>query len=371
MGAWLPPSTGLRRTDVWNALVALSGQPIPLDGGSVSFALTELPPGDAWCLGLIPRGLDVTLLVHVRVYPFRQRHEVELDVADLSALPSGLHEAMYQGIVSALAASVWPGQAEALQIGEQNVRTAFPAFAASTVQWFSVEVSGADGLAIELDLGAERADLLRLIGDRLPAGSPAQLQLADRINVSADITLGSISLTFADLAALEPGAVVVLAEQDPSIVQLRIEKQLLDLEKTDDGWRCTKTLAVDGFPARARRYNQDWGRGMNDDANTDGPGDEAGDPVGLDAATGVDSLSPDALGVTIDFDIGRLSVPLSALAQWQAGTIVDLDPPALADGVAVTIRANGNAVGMGDLVRIDDRIAVRITRFFLHRRAKP
>ncbi|MGQ3278312.1 MAG: hypothetical protein ACT6WE_17375, partial [Shinella sp.] len=227
---WLPPRAGLGSTDVWNALVALSGQPIPLDGGSVSFALADPPPGDAWCLELIPRGSDVTLLAHVRVYPFRQRHEVELDVADLPSLPAGLREAMYQGVVSALAASVSPGQPGALHIGEQNVLTAFAAFATSTVQWFSVQVTGRDGLTIDLDLGVDRAGLLRLIGDRLPPGSAAHLQLAERIMVPADITLGSISLTFGELAALEPGAVVVLAERDPLTHQVRLEERVLDLQ---------------------------------------------------------------------------------------------------------------------------------------------
>lgn len=369
MGPWLPPRAGLRSIDAWNALVALSGRPIPLDGGSVSFTLAEPPPGDAWCLRLIPRGLDAILLAHVRSYPFRQRHEVELDAADLPSLPSGLHEAMYQGIVSALAATVLPAQPGALRIGEQNVLTAFPDFAASTVQWFAVRVTGQDGLTTDLDLGADRADLLRLIGDRLPSGSAAQTQLTERIMVPADITLGSISLTFGELATLEPGAIVVLAERDSSMHQVRIEERVLDLQQTDDGWRCAGMQALNGFPARVRLYNQDWGRGMNDDANTDeldhDPGVSVGstEPAGPDVET--DSFCRDDLRITIDFDIGRTSVPLSALLQWQAGTIVDLDPPALADGVAVTIRANGDVVGAGDLVRLDDRIAVRVTRFLL------
>jgi len=35
--------------------------------------------------------------------------------------------------------------------------------------------------------------------------------------------------------------------------------------------------------------------------------------------------------------------------------------------VEVTIRANGDVIGSGDLVRIDHRVAVRITRLFLRR----
>jgi flagellar motor switch/type III secretory pathway protein FliN len=115
---------------------------------------------------------------------------------------------------------------------------------------------------------------------------------------------------------------------------------------------------------------------MSDDAIAQGQ-DQTTDPdlpeaeteaaqVAVEALQADDAgISVDALRLTIDFDIGRKSVPLAALSQWQNGTIVDLEPPALADGVAVTIRCNGDVVGTGDLVRIDDRIAVRVTRFLL------
>lgn len=361
---WLPPRSGLHSTDVWNALVALSGQAIALEGASSSFTLTDAPRADAWCLALTPRGTDATLLAHIRSYPFQQRHDVELNTADIALLPSGLHEALYQGIVSDLSSSIAPTQPDFLQLSAQNVLTAFKDFSTSTIQWFALEVTGADGLTIALDLGADRSVLLHLVGARLPEGSPARSQLAEHIHVPADITLGSISLTFAELATLEPGAVVVLAERDPATVQLRLQQQVLDLARGEDGWRCVRSQPLQDFAARVRLYNHHEGQGMSDDVNEVGldPALPVSDNT-HEAAAETEVSSVDALRVTIDFDIGRLSVPLAALSQWQAGTLVDLDPPALADGVAVTIRANGDAVGTGDLVRIDDRIAVRITRF--------
>ncbi|WP_378940852.1 FliM/FliN family flagellar motor switch protein [Mesorhizobium sp. ANAO-SY3R2] len=366
---WLPPQVGLDRTGLWNALVALSDQAIALEGASLAFTLTDAPRGDAWCLAFHPRSLDAPFLVHVRNFPFRERLGLELDVADFPSLPAGLHEAMYQGIALALAETVLPGQPDMLRLEKQNVLAAFKDFAGSNVQWFAVQVTGEDGLAIDLDLGADRKSLLRLVGDRLPLGSVAQRQLAQQIHVPAYITLGSISLTFGELALLESGAVVVMAKRSPSTMLVRIQDHLLDVAMVDDGWRCVDMQPLNDFPARVRHYAHDGGRGMSDDATEEELG-HAPDPDATEVETqrvpgGTEGISVETLRLTIDFDIGRKSVPLADFSQWQMGTIVDLDMPVLSDGVAVTIRANGDVVGTGDLVRIDDRIAVRITRFLL------
>jgi flagellar motor switch/type III secretory pathway protein FliN len=68
------------------------------------------------------------------------------------------------------------------------------------------------------------------------------------------------------------------------------------------------------------------------------------------------------LGVIIDFDLGRMTVPLAQVQSWQPGMVVPLELPSAEDGVEITVRANGQIIGTGDLVRIDDRIAVRLNR---------
>ena len=71
------------------------------------------------------------------------------------------------------------------------------------------------------------------------------------------------------------------------------------------------------------------------------------------------------LPVTVDFDLKRLALPISEVETWQGGTVVALDEPALSGSVSLTIRINGMAVGSGDLVRIDERLAVRINQWTL------
>lgn len=78
-----------------------------------------------------------------------------------------------------------------------------------------------------------------------------------------------------------------------------------------------------------------------------------------DTATG---QGLEGLAIVVDFDLGSLTVPLAAIESWQPGAVIPLNPPVASDGVEVTVRANGQIVGVGDLVQIDDRVAVRLTR---------
>ena len=68
-----------------------------------------------------------------------------------------------------------------------------------------------------------------------------------------------------------------------------------------------------------------------------------------------------ALTLPVDFDIGSTTVSLADLDALRVGTVLALDLPRPDDGLAVTIRVGGTPVGTGDLVRIEDRLAVRIT----------
>ncbi|MFT0891983.1 FliM/FliN family flagellar motor switch protein [Pseudochelatococcus sp. G4_1912] len=98
------------------------------------------------------------------------------------------------------------------------------------------------------------------------------------------------------------------------------------------------------------------------------------DDVHTDALPVVDwveeTLVPDGvrlsdLGITIDFDIGERDFTLAEIETWQPGAVVALDPPALTDRVEVTLRANGRTIATGDLIAIDDRLAVRLSKLFL------
>lgn len=83
-------------------------------------------------------------------------------------------------------------------------------------------------------------------------------------------------------------------------------------------------------------------------------------------ATPASTRLPD-LRVLIEFELSRMKAPLSEIETWAEGTIVKLDPPPYQEGTEVTVRANGTIIGLGNLVKIDDRFAVRLTRLFTDR----
>src|SRR5690606_41761603 len=81
----------------------------------------------------------------------------------------------------------------------------------------------------------------------------------------------------------------------------------------------------------------------------------------------IDSLSlhdalPISIPILLNFEVGRLTLPIGELAGWQPGTLVEIEPPRIDDGIEVVIRANGKWIGSGDLVRVGERLAVRIAR---------
>lgn len=95
---------------------------------------------------------------------------------------------------------------------------------------------------------------------------------------------------------------------------------------------------------------------MRDEPDHDGAGDEP-DPV-------LDEDSPtqpwrDGLRVRLSFDVGHRTMTLSELEHLQPGEVLNLDRPLDA---AVTIRANGAAVGLGKLVDVDGRLGVQVVQ---------
>lgn len=85
---------------------------------------------------------------------------------------------------------------------------------------------------------------------------------------------------------------------------------------------------------------------------TDPTHDEIGSDMDLP-----DSL--DSLPVTLSFSLGERTIEYRQLSELASGYVFDL---ALPVSQAVQIRANGTRIGEGELVEIDGRIGVAISR---------
>jgi flagellar motor switch/type III secretory pathway protein FliN len=357
IASFAPPlfGSGAVRAEAWNGLVSLAGKALPLGGGaSASFLLSGPPPADAW-LAAFRLGVGrAWALVHIRDFPFGALFGVDFAVADLGALPDGLREALYEGMFTSIRALLPARHGETAVLDGQGLASAFDDCQASHIQWFELRLSRPDGQVIVLDVGCDRSALVELLASEITAVPPFEGPLAAHIRLDAEITIGSIELAHDGLGALRPGAVVVLAERPQGRIAIRVDQALYQFERSEAGWRCLSAGPA-RRPVPRARVQKVWGKDM-----TDGLPAESGASAGEGEAIPVSSLR-----VALDFDIGHLAVPVAALAQWHPGTVVELDPPTVGDGLEVTIRANGDVIGQGDVVRIDNRLAVRITRLLL------
>ena len=71
----------------------------------------------------------------------------------------------------------------------------------------------------------------------------------------------------------------------------------------------------------------------------------------------------DQLPIPVSFEVGRRTLDLHTLSTLQPGSLLDLD--SALDG-EVRILANQRCLGIGELVRLQDRLGVRVTRLFGH-----
>ncbi len=80
-------------------------------------------------------------------------------------------------------------------------------------------------------------------------------------------------------------------------------------------------------------------------------------PAPLAQSDAPESIPLDDMEIRLAFDLGHKTVTLGRLAALQPGQVIGLDVP---DPRLVAIRANGYLVGRGELVRLDDRVGVRV-----------
>lgn len=82
---------------------------------------------------------------------------------------------------------------------------------------------------------------------------------------------------------------------------------------------------------------------------------EDGDPAAIaPRETGLDELQ-----VTLVFELGRRTLPMAEVVGLAAGHVIELGP---VEGAAVSVLANGARLGRGELVRVGDVLAIRLTQ---------
>jgi flagellar motor switch/type III secretory pathway protein FliN len=337
-----PALPGIAAADTawWNALLSHAGRPLPLSGkATLSFAHAAAPSPSTPAME-VESDAGLTLLVALKAFPFQALLGADLELADLDALPPDLAGALREGLVAYVGSLAPQGFLGALRMIRAGALAELqPAEGARALVWFDAAVEGLPGPPIAVAVGLARAALLAHCKGMGLANASVRRSLGAAISIDGAYTLGRLSLPGAKAAALAPGALAVLGSAGS--LSLRLGERLIRLEPQGASCLCTGIEPL----------------GVAD------PAADIVENLPMDAQGKDDLATPlaKAARLAVDFDLGSVSVTLAELESWAPGCLVPLQPPSTEDGVSVTIRHRGRAIGLGELVRIDDRIAVRIT----------
>jgi type III secretion system YscQ/HrcQ family protein len=196
--------------------------------------------------------------------------------------------------------------------------------------------------------------------------SSAQI-LRSSINVRIPFRVGHVDVPCSDLAGLEPGD-IVLYRAAPELVLPVAAVEAKDAER---GWRATE---IARSPYRFELQNYFERSLFMESVRIPETGDspetnlkvQSQDARSLDISkvnvAQPDSLNPDLTGIPIRVYVVLSQVELSLrdLSTLTEGTIIELE---YSKGDSVQLVASGTLLGTGELVEIEDKLGVRITKW--------
>jgi len=192
-------------------------------------------------------------------------------------------------------------------------------------------------------LGMLRADTLGLLvcASLIPAGSDSTANpvVAPNLPIPFRLSIGETLLPFSRLESIRQGDVILITEPllgaDGSVTLVcgdsDRQTQFLIAARLD-----ADLITVTAAPVA---------RTPTDMSDSDTSGDEP--------------LSLDQLPIRLSFDVGTKTLTLAELQSLQPGATFALDRPARE---YLTIRANGAVIGSGQLVEVDGRLGVSVSR---------
>lgn len=347
--AWSPPSNLRSRApiEVWNALVSRFGEPAALAGKGVSaiFDLDSRPPDS--CVSALVQAGELQAVIAFKSFPFAALFGSELTIAELGCLPEALRNVLVEGMLSSLWSAIPQNELptfSVLKVGGCGETAA----AIEPVEWLAATIRGLAAQPVQVLIGCDAtAAVSAILGGGL-ASRAVWTGLREALKMAAFYTLGAIELSVHGLRRLAPGAVIVLPEIRAGARLLRIDHEIHEFRTDEKGWIYSGVRSL--FPEK-REQKIEIGVEMSDAAADD-----------------QDQPQPSSLSdlvLRIDLDLGSTGISLAAIEAWKVGALVELDPPEPNDGVEVTLRVNGQALAVGDLIRIDERLAVRINKLLL------
>lgn len=351
--AWKPATVFRSTSDVtlWNALMMWAGEKLPLPpSGEAVFVASDQPDPRLRAHHLRLEG-GIDFIAAPLSFPFQALFGGDFDVDELERLPPALASRLDQTVIDVL----WrllpdTGLATPVIVATgptQAMRTSTRLTDDTDLYWFTVDLAGlanGRGMARVL-IGARLKDIVHVTAGGRIASRTLQQALAMRITAAVTRRIATLSLSAHALAALAPGDVIVLDAEAGRTVTLSGQGWLWQFQPHERG---LAIVAAGPEPTGTRGTPPVHVSPL-----------DATHPEG--APTMTETLPSDGLTFDIHFEIGRFDVPIGALDAWRPGTVVTFEPPQAAAGATVTLTVNGRDIGHGDLIGVDDRLAVRIT----------
>lgn len=332
--------------EVWNAICSQGGRPLTIGGtrAQATFRWSRVPAGDTRVMRVkFHRSFE--LLVSFVRFPFEPAFGTRFDVQDLESLPDQLRIALEDGMVATMLSEIPQESGIACVVtGRGRLDEICPGAEEAQLRWCSVRITGLLPDIIDAVIGFQIADANRFLFSEAPVARQVWPSLASYLKIEANFTLGRVHVSLRSLRSFVAGDLVVL-RQGPVRCTVRAARTIFVFDGDGQEWIC-HSRSVEG------------GRNMVDRV-------EAIHDTGQDSDDGPDGINLNDLPIALDFDIGRVLLPISEVQAWQTGSVVLLDPPPLSRGMPVIVRSNGQAIASGELVMIDDRPAVRLQRFDL------
>lgn len=322
--------------ETWNTLVNLEGKEIEVAGLKVVFSRQASSPARRFRHTL--RWVDVIgtqkVLVTLQTFPFSETHGAELDAESLDTLPGHLGAALESSALALIA-----DRLSKIGLKARTVEPGADVPSADSVD-VVLRIGGLFSGEVVLRLCGTPSALASLVGiDGILALAPVS-PLTETLKVPVVARLEDVVLTAAEVAGLEFGDVILLDGSPRSNLTLSVMRWRFGVERVPDGWMIREITM----------------EGDHRDAGGDRP------PL-LEGTKQDDSAMPDLsqLPVVIAFELATMEVPIGQLAAWSPGALVDLGVADVSSGLSVTARIGGRQMARGDLVRIDDRFAVRLS----------
>jgi flagellar motor switch/type III secretory pathway protein FliN len=345
---------GKEELDFWNAAISHSGRKITIEETQSVFSFcSTAAPAEPRSGYLVTMANGAKLLLIFEEFPFAEWFDADLDIHDVAQLSAGMQEAINTGILNVVRGYIPLGLADLIeQICWKPASELIDSLDDPPFSWIEISLFGETESPIKLIAGLNPQDLLPLLGAGEHILPSVEQALVGAVQCSLYYSIGSIELTLQDVNGLTAGDLIALgANFNAAVLYVTNVDTRYVFNRDEAGWICDRSFVWPGHRNR-NAWQENGGRGLSDEIE-----DEDGEIEQEDAGSQFAKIP-----VLVEFEIGQLSLPASEIGTWQAGSVVLLDPPQLSETVEINIRANGQLLASGDLVRIDDRLAVKVTR---------